>query len=127
MRMDTIVSPWRYDAAARHALQLVNLRCPAASRYARIGRVKSRTCSIKRSTTGLKVRFFSVVITTGHGRAGKSTGSTFSELWTTADRGYAVINELLARKLVMSGMERVTRLVFGMSSPRAWNASLKRL
>ena len=96
-------------------------------RAARIGRVKSRTCSMKRSTTGLKVRFFSVVMTTGHGRAGRSTGSTFSELWTTIDRGYAVINGPLARKLTMSGMERVTRLAFGISSPRAWKASLKRL
>jgi hypothetical protein len=36
---------------------------------------------MNRSTTGLSVRFFSVTIPIGHGRAGKSTGSTF-----TADR-----------------------------------------
>jgi hypothetical protein len=28
-KMGNIVSPWRYDAAARHALQLANLRRPA--------------------------------------------------------------------------------------------------
>jgi hypothetical protein len=39
--------------------------------------VTSRAHSTKRSTR-LKVRFFRVAIPTGHGRAGKSTGSTFS-------------------------------------------------
>lgn len=28
MKMGTILSPWRYDAAARHTLQSVNLRRP---------------------------------------------------------------------------------------------------
>jgi hypothetical protein len=32
--MGTIVSPWRCDAAARHALQSVNLRWPAILHYA---------------------------------------------------------------------------------------------
>jgi hypothetical protein len=36
----------------------------------------SRAQSMKRSTTGLKVRFFSVTIVTGHGRAGRSTANT---------------------------------------------------
>jgi hypothetical protein len=39
----------------------------------------SREHSMNRSTTGVKVRFFSVKITTGHGRIGKSSGNTFSE------------------------------------------------
>jgi hypothetical protein len=34
MKMGAIVSPWRYDAAARHALQSTNLRRPAMLRYA---------------------------------------------------------------------------------------------
>jgi hypothetical protein len=33
MKMGTIASPWRYDAAARHALQSANLRRPAILRY----------------------------------------------------------------------------------------------
>jgi hypothetical protein len=32
--MGTIASPWRYDAAVRHALQSVNLRRPAIWHYA---------------------------------------------------------------------------------------------
>jgi hypothetical protein len=38
----------------------------------------SRTQSIKRSATGLKLRFLSVMIETGHGRTGKSTRNAFS-------------------------------------------------
>jgi hypothetical protein len=34
MKVGTIVSPWRYDAAARHAPQSVNLRRPAILHYA---------------------------------------------------------------------------------------------
>src|SRR5262249_10404734 len=34
MKMGTTASPWRYDAAARHALQSVNLRRPAILHYA---------------------------------------------------------------------------------------------
>jgi hypothetical protein len=33
MKMGTIVSPWRYDAAARYALQSANLRRPAILHY----------------------------------------------------------------------------------------------
>jgi hypothetical protein len=35
---------------------------------------------MKHSTEGLNIRFFSVTIATGHGRTGKSTGKTFSDL-----------------------------------------------
>jgi hypothetical protein len=41
----------------------------------------------KRSTTGLNVRFLSVTMPTRHGRIGKSTGSTFSELKRATDLG----------------------------------------
>jgi hypothetical protein len=34
MKMGTIASPWRYDAAARHALELASLRCSAIQDYA---------------------------------------------------------------------------------------------
>jgi hypothetical protein len=34
MKMGTIPSPWRYDAEAFVAIQPVNLRWPAISRYA---------------------------------------------------------------------------------------------
>ena len=34
IKMGNILSPWRYDAAASHALQLAQLGCPAILRYA---------------------------------------------------------------------------------------------
>jgi hypothetical protein len=34
MKMGTILSPWHYDAGARHALKSVNLRRPAILPYA---------------------------------------------------------------------------------------------
>jgi len=34
MKMGTIASPWRYDAAVRHALQFVSLRRRSILRYA---------------------------------------------------------------------------------------------
>ncbi len=34
MKMGTIPSPWRYDAAARHSLQSASLRRPAILHYA---------------------------------------------------------------------------------------------
>jgi hypothetical protein len=37
MKMGTTASPWRYDAAARHTLQSVNLRRPAILQYAQWG------------------------------------------------------------------------------------------
>jgi hypothetical protein len=33
MKMGTIASPWRYDAAIRHALKLPSLRCSATQHY----------------------------------------------------------------------------------------------
>ena len=79
----------------------------------------SRAHSMKRSTTGLNVRFFSVTIVTAHGRTGKSTGNTFSELKCATDLGHAVMNRPLATKWVMTGMDGVTRLALGMARPRA--------
>jgi hypothetical protein len=35
--------------------------------------------SMKRSTTGLGVRFFKITAVTGQGRGGRSTGKTFKE------------------------------------------------
>jgi hypothetical protein len=120
---------WKTSGGRREALDsstYVDLdfreRDPSANDF-----VTARAHSMKRSTTGLKVRFFRVVITTGHGRTGKSTGNTLSELWTTPDRGYAVMNGPLARKSIMSGKERVTSAALGMASPRARKASFKRL
>jgi|SRR5215467_1989591 len=46
---------------------------PAANDFA-----TSRAHSMKRSTAGLKVRFFSVTTAVGQGRVGKSTGSNFN-------------------------------------------------
>jgi hypothetical protein len=34
MKMGTIASPWRYDAAIRHALKWASLRCSAIQHYA---------------------------------------------------------------------------------------------
>jgi hypothetical protein len=47
-----------------------------AARRSSICRVTSRAHSMKRSTTGLNVRFFNVMIPTGVVRSGRSTGST---------------------------------------------------
>ena|SRR5215471_11960748 len=60
--------------------------------------VASRAHSMKRSTTGLKVRFRSVVTITGHGRSSRSTGRTLNPLRCTANRGYAVRCGPFARK-----------------------------
>ena len=81
--------------------------------------VTSRAHSMKRSTTGLNVRFFSVTIVTAHGWTGQSTGNTFSELKCATDLGHAVMNRPLATKWVMTGMDGVTRLALGMARPRA--------
>ncbi len=74
---------------------------------------------MKRSATGLSVRFFSVTMLTGHGRAGKSTGNTLSDLKYATDRGIEVMNWPSARKWVMTDMDSVTRLALGMARPRA--------
>src|SRR5205823_13800203 len=56
----------------------------------------SRICSMKRSTTGFKVRFFSVRIATGHGRTGKSTDNILKALTCTHELGKAVMYPPLA-------------------------------
>jgi hypothetical protein len=43
--------------------------------------VTSRAHAIKRSTIGLKVRFFNMTIATGHGRTGRSIGNAFKANW----------------------------------------------
>src|SRR5712664_3499489 len=92
-----------------------------------IGRVKSRTCAMNRSTTGLNVRFFSVTIATGHGRTGKSTGSTFSEnrsAWGRAtELGNVVMKWPEATILVRRCTDKVIKLILGVLNPRARNAS----
>jgi hypothetical protein len=57
-----------------------------------IGCVNSRTRSMKRSTTGLTVRFFSVNIANCHGRTDNSTGNIFTGDWDASDRGIAAMN-----------------------------------
>ena len=60
----------------------------------------SRAHSMKRSTTGLRVRFFNVKIATGQGRIGMSTASSFnvcrSSPWRSSDFGTTVMNRLRA-------------------------------
>src|SRR6185369_14984109 len=58
----------------------------------------SRAHSMKRSTTGLRVRFFRVTILTGHGRAGSLIGSVFSEQKRATDLAWAVRYGPLATK-----------------------------
>src|SRR6266849_5877924 len=96
-----------------------------ASRPSRIGRVKSRAHAMKRSATGLSVRFFSVTMLTGHGRAGKSTGNTLRDLKYATDLGIAVMNWPSARKWVMTDIDSVTRLALGIARLRAWQASAR--
>ena len=60
--------------------------------FACIGRVNSRTRSMKRSTTGLTVRFLSVNIANCHGRTDNSTGNIFTGDWDASDRGIAAMN-----------------------------------
>jgi hypothetical protein len=96
-----------------------------AGRALRIGRVKSRRCPMKRSTTGLRVRFLSVTMLTGQGRAGKSTGNTLSDLKYATDLGMEVMNWPSARKWVMTEMDSVTTLALGMASLRVWQTSAR--
>src|ERR1700716_891918 len=84
---------------------------------------------MKRCATGLNIRFFSVTIATGQGRIDRSTGKTFTdncsalkcmiELWKAVERGPC------ASRSARRGTEKVTRLGFGMTKPRKWNASAK--
>src|SRR5262249_61652429 len=91
----------------------------------RIGREKSRVHSMKRSTAGLSVRSFKVTMLTGQGRNGRSTGNTLSALKYATDRGIEVINLPSAKKWVMTDMDSVTMLAFGIGSPFARKASDK--
>jgi len=73
-----------YCAAARTRASYELARVVLSSR---IDLVKSRAHAIKRATTGLGVRCFNVVTKTGHGRAGRSTGSTLSDKKRATERG----------------------------------------
>jgi hypothetical protein len=68
---------------------------------------------MKRSTTGLSVRFFSVAILIGHGRAGRSTGKTLIDLKCATDLGIEVMNGPFARKWEMTAIDNVTMQAFG--------------
>ena len=77
----------------------------------------SRAHSMKRSTTGLKVRFFNVKIATGHGRMGMSTANSFnacrSSPWRSTDFGTTVMNrpraDRFCAKVHRIGHERCCR------------------
>jgi hypothetical protein len=53
---------------------------------------------MKRSTTGLTVRFFSVNIANCQGRTDNSTGNIFTADWDAIDRGMAAMNWPETRK-----------------------------
>src|ERR1700730_9526283 len=84
---------------------------------------------MKRSATGLNIRFFSVTIATGHGRTDRSTGKTFTDncsaLKCMMELGKAVMKGPCASKSARRGTEKVTKLGFGITRPRNWNASAK--
>ena len=61
---------------------------------------------------------FSLAMLTDHGRAGKSTGKTLSDLKYATDLGIEVTNGPLARKWVMTEIDRVTTLAVGIG--RLW-------
>ena len=66
-------SPLRLSRRSGYVPVMALLRGGAASDFA-----TSRAHSMKRSTTGLNMRFFSVTITTGHGGLGRSIGRILS-------------------------------------------------
>lgn len=71
----------------------------------------SRAHSINRSTTGLKVRPFSVTIATRNDRAGRSTGKAFKEYRSASERG--IDYEVRDRKLVINKTEAASvRTIF---------------
>ena len=85
---------------------------------------------MKRSTTGLSVRFFNVTITAGHDWTGKSTGNAFSEKRSPQMRrvefGNVVIWEPEAAKLTRRCVESVCKILLGTPRPplrRAYNSS----
>src|SRR5262245_36928504 len=108
---------WPLTGKARLGMRDCDLSLQCGSALC-IGRVKSRRCSMKRSTTGLMVRFFRVTTLTGQGRVGKSTGNILSDLKCATDLGIEVMNSPSARKWVMTAMDRVTTPALGMRMPR---------
>src|SRR6266446_831861 len=91
--------PWHYgqDSVKR-------CRDALAFGSAPIDFTTSRAHSMKRSTTGLKFRFFNMTIATGHGGIGISIGSRFrkkrSALGVNTEAGMAAINRpLMLKKL----------------------------
>jgi hypothetical protein len=64
---------------------------------------------MKRSTTGLNVRFFNVTIATGHGGKVTPTGNAFSECRFACkcitEFGNTVMNGPLARKWITRGKD----------------------
>src|SRR5262245_12097138 len=89
----------------------------------------SRAHSIKRSTTGLSVRCFSVTMAKGHGRMGKSTGNMLRDcrfgLNNTADLPKDERYGPFASKWIRTAIEKVTKLGLGGSRRRLLNASIK--
>ena len=63
------------------------------------------------STTGLSVQFFKVIITTGHARSGKSTGSTLSVNRLASDFARAVTKSPFASKWVQTWTKVVIKLI----------------
>jgi hypothetical protein len=81
----------------------------------------SRAHSIKRSTTGLGVRFFNVKTVTGHDHGGSSTGNGFSPYRLSslriADMGATVMKRPPATIFARRSSELVTRWAVGMACP----------
>src|SRR5215203_5704250 len=91
--------PWRSRArgGAVHSIRS-GLRVLARFSHLRPtnGFVTSLAHSMKRSTTGLRVRFLRRTIATGHGVTGKSTGRILRKLKRTHEAGKAVMYSSLA-------------------------------
>src|SRR5262249_49139106 len=88
---NSVSSPWRRstDQVCRHQGELNGT---GVRLFAGIDRAKSRRCAMKRSTTGLTVRFLRVNITNGHGRTGSSTANIFTGNWMAMDLGMTAMN-----------------------------------
>jgi hypothetical protein len=78
----------------------------------------SRAHSMKRSTTGLKVRFFKVAIVISQGRMGSLTGSTFSEQKCGTDLAKVVRNGPLVVRQVHGEIGQAHRRHIESSHPR---------
>jgi len=74
---------------------------------------------MKRSTTGLERPILKHHDIDRHGCSGKSTGNSLRELKYAPDREIDVMNQPSARKRVITAMESVIMLAFGMDIPRA--------